>query len=309
MPSLVILGASGFLGRSIISSENFPIPIKAIARKIPKDADTDQKGVTWIASGSVNKSSLTKILTPDDVVINLIFTEDANKVDNFFLIDNIVDACLEANVKRLVHCSTAVVVGASKARRVDELTSCEPITGYEKTKWDLEQRVLTATSKGLDVAILRPTAILGPGGKNLQKLATSLKDGSHVINYLRASCFGKRPMHLVPVRNVTAALLHLATLPSKLKGDVFIISSDDDVNNNFKSIEEVLLKSLGMKPRKLPLIPIPEFILSIMLRLLGRSDTNFKRIYDCTKLFGTNYKPVDSVLNAVIEFGEAYNKE
>jgi nucleoside-diphosphate-sugar epimerase len=307
MASLVILGASGFLGKCLIAAGNLPMPIKAISRTTPSDVDIAQEGVTWIAVDILNIRALNEVLDAGDIVINLAFMSGASKFENICLIDNIIVACLNSKVARLVHCSTAVVVGATASSRVIESTTCKPLTPYEQTKWSLEQRVLESLSKGLDVGILRPTAVVGPGGKNLFKLARSLKSGNRVSNYFRASLYGKRHMHLVPVNNVVAALIHLAIFPRDLSGNIYILSSDDDYKNNFQDVEEILLQSLGQKPRYLPLLPLPKCLLSLLLRLLGRSDTNSIRIYDSSKLLSTNFKPIDSVMKAVIDFGDTFN--
>ena len=111
-------------------------------------------------------------------------------------------------------------------------------------------------------------------------------------------------MHLVPVRNVTAALLHLAALPAALNGNVYQVSSDDDPANTFQDIEEMLLRSLGLEPRKLPPFSLPPPVLTLALKLLGRSETDTTRLYDSTKLRATNFTPVDSLAEAVREFGE-----
>jgi nucleoside-diphosphate-sugar epimerase len=304
MSSLVILGASGFIGRALVVDGHSPLRIKAVARNIPVDVDIGRKSATWFEAELSSAASLDDLLTSGDVVINLAYETDADEVENIAVIDNIIDACLRTRVSRLLHCSTAVVVGSTRVSRVLESTPCSPLTPYERTKWAIEQRVLSALPRGLDVCILRPTAVVGPGGRNLLKLATSLMSDSPFTNYLRASLFGRRPMHLVPVRNVAAALLHLSALPAPSNGNIYTVSSDDDPNNNFHDIEEILLRSLGLHPRKLPLLPIPSGVLSLTLRLLGRSEPGVARIYDSGKLYGTGFKPIDSVANAVREFGE-----
>jgi nucleoside-diphosphate-sugar epimerase len=113
-------------------------------------------------------------------------------------------------------------------------------------------------------------------------------------------------MHLVPVRDVAAALLHLAFLPAALNGNVYQVSSDDDPDNNFRSVEETLRRALGLGPRRWPLLPLPRQVLALALWVLGRSETNLARIYDSTKLLSTAFVPVQPVAAAVREFGESF---
>jgi len=305
MPSLVILGASGFLGRAMIALRNHSFSVKAVARRIPSDIDIHIEGVTWYKADLLLSSSLDHVLENGDIVINLAYLKSENDADHLCMINNIINSCLQNNVRRLIHCSTAVVAGKTKESWVDEETVCFPVTPYERIKLNLEQCVLDATLMGLDVAILRPTAIVGPNGRNLIKLANSLINGSRLVNYFRASLFGRRKMHLVPVSSVAAAMVHLASSKVLLNGNIYIISSDDPLNN-FISVESILLNSLGLQPRKIPILPFPFLFLSILLKLKGCSDSTVGKVYDSTKLHATNFTAVDSLSETIKEFGENF---
>jgi nucleoside-diphosphate-sugar epimerase len=128
-------------------------------------------------------------------------------------------------------------------------------------------------------------------------------------NYLRACLFGRRNMHLVPVRDVVAAVLHVATMPAPLRGEVYIVSADADPANAFDRVEAELRLGLGLAARMLPVVRVPPGALGFLLRLLGRSETNLRRVYDSAKLRATGFVPVDSVAVAVREFGEQYGRE
>jgi nucleoside-diphosphate-sugar epimerase len=302
MSSLVVLGSSGFLGKAFLCNNNLIKPIKAIVRTIPANVDVSKNKVTWIEADLMDPSSLKSILSEGDVVINLAYISDSDRDKNINLINNIIEACIHSKVSRLIHCSTAVVVGQIAIHRVNELSPCNPVTVYEKTKLALEQCVLNASLRGLDVGILRPTAILGHGGKNLLKLAYSLTHGNKFSNYLKTCILGKMPMHLVPVRNVVSALLHLALSAKNLEGNIFIVSSDEDKDNNFQKVEEILLEELGLNKSLFPRIIFPVFLQVLFFKFINRNDINMYRTYDSTKLKNHGFQHVDSVNEAVRQF-------
>ena len=302
MSSLVVLGSSGFLGKALLCNNNLIKPIKAIVRTIPVNVDVCKNKVTWIEADLMSPSSLKVILSEGDVVINLAYIPDSDRDKNINLINNIIEACIHSKVSRLIHCSTAVVVGHTAISCVNELSPCNPLTMYEKTKLALEECVLNASLRGLDVGILRPTAILGQGGKNLLKLAYSLTHGNKFKNYLKTCILGNMPMHLVPVRNVVSALLHLALSTKKMDGNIFIVSSDEDKDNNFQKVEEILLEELGLNKNIIPQIIFPKFLQLLFFKFINRNDINMYRTYDSTKLKNHGFQHVDSVNEAVRQF-------
>jgi len=282
--------------------------VKAIVRSIPTNLDVDQKTVTWVEADLMNPSSLIGILSEGDIVINLAYIPDSDKLKNVTLINNIIEVCIRSKVSRLLHCSTAVVVGNTKTDRINELSPCKPSTLYEQTKLALEVCVLSASLRGLDVGILRPTAIVGYGGKNLLKLAYSLKYGNQFSNYFKTCVLGKMPMHLVPIRNVVEALLFLSLLDKQLDGNIFIVSADEDIDNNFQKVEEILLDELGLN-RVIPYLRFPRALQSLFFKVINRNDINMNRIYESKKLNDYGFKPVDSVNDAISQFSHSIKVE
>lgn len=306
MQSLVILGANGFLGNILIGRLGASIPIKAVIRDKSRTKKPEQKNVTWVEADILIPSSLNNIIQNGDVVINLAYIASGSDIKNLQLIDNIINACMNKKASRLLHCSTAVVVGSTLKTKITEDETCYPLSSYEKNKLMLEKSLLSIPSKILDVGILRPTAIIGPGGRNLLKFVKSYKDSTRFINYIRSCLFSYRPMHLVPVNDVADALIHLAFYPSNLNRNIFIISADDDINNNFNRVEKILMDSLGLKPYFIPVIPLPLFILSFLLWIKNRSATNMKRIYIYEKIRLTGFKRRDTLKKAIYEFSKNY---
>jgi nucleoside-diphosphate-sugar epimerase len=247
------------------------------------------------------------VLCPGDIVINLAYMSSGSDAENRAMMNNIVEACVSSRVVRLVHCSTAVVAGVAAQSRIFESTQCFPRLPYERTKWALEQTALSAVPRGLDVVVVRPTEIVGRGSGNLVKLARSLQRDNRIVSYLRASVLANRPMHLVPVRNVVTALIHVAMLAGPMNGNIYHICADEDPDNKFTIIEQVLSRALGLPARRVPLLPVPRKMLSLLSGLLGQSALGSPRIYDSHKLLDTGFAPIDSVASAVRDFGENYH--
>ena len=75
----------------------------------------------------------------------------------------LADACAKARILRLVHVSTAVVVGDSASSVIDEKTPCDPATAYELAKFQVERLLMEKARDAFELVILRPTAVFGPG--------------------------------------------------------------------------------------------------------------------------------------------------
>jgi dihydroflavonol-4-reductase len=81
---------------------------------------------------------------------------------------NVVEACLSAGVRRLVHFSSIQALSASQATKaLDESSDLVPSDdrthgSYDRAKAEAERLVLAAAGHGLDAVVLNPTAVLGP---------------------------------------------------------------------------------------------------------------------------------------------------
>lgn len=304
--ALVVLGARGFLGRHLLAAATEGgLPVKAITRQ-PVPPATDGSA-DWLSVAPGGAASLAAVIAAGDIVVNLAFA--GGEQENLALVNGLLEACNKQRASCLVHCSTAMVVGVSDEFRITEETPCKPQGQYERIKWALEQQVILARRHGLRTIIVRPTAIVGPEGVNLRSLARSLLSNSAPWNYARACLFGNRPMHLVPVATVAAAILHLAAKSDRCADETFIVAADDDPDNRFPAIERLLTTSLGLSARKRPIFPVPRMLLSSALRWRGRSDPALERVYSSDKLRASGFVPAVTVAEAVTAFGNWYRRQ
>ena len=270
-----IIGASGFIGHHLLSllAEKDNLEIRVLVYR-QKPHISERGNVRLVEGSLLHPETLEQLLEPGCLVINLVYLAAGTAQENLDAMDNLARACANRGIKRLVHCSTAVVVGELVADIVDEGSPCRPRTAYEQTKLAMESRLLSHASRRFEVAILRPTAVFGARGKNLIKLADSLTKGNQLINYLKSCIFRNRSLNLVCVDNVVAALVFLGETERNVDGEVFIISDDNAARNNYRDVENMLIQKLSLKAYPVPRIPVPVFILGLLLKLAGRPQSH-----------------------------------
>jgi nucleoside-diphosphate-sugar epimerase len=297
---IVVFGAAGFIGQHLlreVDGDTVSPVILSINERIPAEYD-DRK---WLVADLRVPRSVHAILVPGDTVVNLAYSEAATSEENMAMVHHLAEACRRANVAKLVHCSTAVVVGDNPSSMITEETECFPVTPYEKTKHQIEKLLMDSTSDDFKVYILRPTAVLGAGGRNLRKMLHDIEAGNRAINYMRSSLFGKRALNLVAVKDVVGALLHLS-MSTPCPSGVYICSADDDPDNRYDRVECIMRKLLGTQ-RGIRPIPIPEQLLTLTLRLSRSGSGRFaNRCYSTAKLLGAGYQRRASVAQAVREY-------
>lgn len=297
---IIVFGATGFIGQHLMREVDRDM-ITPVTRHLNKRSSAAHEDRHWLEADLLNPHSIDQILTPGSTVINVAYSGSASSEDNITMVENLVQACCRVKVARLVHCSTAVLVGENPSTTVSEHTKCLPVTPYEKTKYQMESLLLAKANNHFKIYILRPTAVIGPGGQNLRKLLVEIEAGNSVMNYIRSSFFGKRNLNLVAVKDVVGALMHLSTQSSFHSG-VYICSADDDPDNRYDKVEAIMRELLKKQQRIKP-IPLPKQILKVILRFSRSGAGRFaNRSYSSEKLFRTGFQRSESVSQAVREF-------
>lgn len=139
-----------------------------------------------------------------------------------------------------------------------------PSDAYARSKAAAEQQLLALMAEtGLEVVIVRPPLIYGPGVKaNVAKLLDTLARGVPLplggVRHNRRS--------LLAVENLLD-LLTLCIEAPQAAGAILLVSDDEDVST--AELLELLGEGLGKKAR---LIPIPAGWLEKFARLLGRAE-------------------------------------
>jgi nucleoside-diphosphate-sugar epimerase len=289
---IVVIGASGFIGKHLVSGA-LPAdePVRCLARDAGVLADVSAN-VEVIEGDMRDEAQIDRVLEPGATVINLAFDRTAPPADNLAAARVLARGCERARIARLLHLSTAVVVGANRDESIDEASRCEPVTPYESTKLAIED-VLRSEIENTELVIARPTAVFGAGGQNLVKLARETAGAGTLQRYLRACLQARRPMNLVSVETVCAAIVHLARRRDTYEREVFIVAEDDARSNNYRDVERALMAAFGRADYRWAPVRVPPVLERGVRRLAGRSGAASRRRYRADKLLGTGFvKPL-----------------
>ena len=144
----------------------------------PAAAALAQAGVALVR-GDVRDPAAVAAATADvDVVYHIAamyrqagLPDETYRAVNATAVREIIEAAARAGVTRVVHCSTVGVHGDIAHPPANEDAPLDPGDIYQVTKLEGEDLAREAgTRLGIDVTIVRPTGIYGPGDRRLLKL-------------------------------------------------------------------------------------------------------------------------------------------
>jgi len=168
---------------------------------------------------------------------------------------NVVNACLKNNIEKLCFVSSITALGASKTA-INENTPWQnktKPTAYSTSKYYSENEIWRGEAEGLNVVIVNPGVIIGPGNWN-EGSAALFRKVWEGLKYYTESTTG-----FIDVRDAAACMEKL--MNSSIKNEKFILVSE---NVSFKNVLCNIAKALE-KP--LPSIKANKFLIEIAWRL------------------------------------------
>ena len=184
---------------------------------------------------------------------------------NLYGTANLAQQAARAGVKRLVFVSSVKVNGeqTTEARPFAETDEPDPQDPYAVSKLQAEQVLQRISGEtGLEVVIVRPPLVYGPGVKgNFFRLLAAIDKG---IPLPLAGAHNLRS--LVYVGNLVDALIACATHPAAA-GQTYLVSDGEDVSTAM--LVENIAKALGRNSRS---FYFPPGLLRAASTLLGRAE-------------------------------------
>jgi len=175
----LVTGATGFTGGHLakhLVSRGYRV--RGLARDPSKAADLAVMGIE-IASGDLkDRRSLEGACLGADVVFHVAavyrqagIPASEYRAVNVEAVRSIVEAAASGGARRVVHCSTVGVHGDVEHPPANEEAPLRPGDVYQVTKLEGEQAAASAAATaGIELVIVRPSGIYGPGDRRLLRL-------------------------------------------------------------------------------------------------------------------------------------------
>jgi len=263
---IIVTGGTGLLGSHLLY-ELANQPGKVVALKRPSsdleevrrifsyysdEAEELFERIVWVNLDLLNRVDLEHVLHDADRIYHCAAVVSFQPGDRKQMISynvqstaNVVDSCMAAGVKKLVHVSSSSAIGRPPEGMLADETRIwarsKFSSGYSVSKFKSEMEVWRGIEEGLNAVIVNPTIILGAGFWN----RGSSSMFNRIYKGLRYSTTGVTGY--VGVQDVVNTMIHL--MNSDISGERFILNSE---NHSFLDIFRMIRGALwqyGSRPR------------------------------------------------------------
>lgn len=274
--NVLVTGASGFIGTRLLERLDLSL-VKALGRNLPANFPCSQ-----FYKQAINSStSYSEVLCNIDTVVHLaarvhVMNEFVvNPLEEYREVNsrgaaNLARQAAGAGVKRFVFVSSIKVNGEGTAlgKPFTSFNEKAPEDDYGISKAEAEEELFTiGRETGMEVVIVRPTLVYGPGVKaNFASLMNLVSKGIP----LPFGCITNNKRSLVSVVNLVDLIVTCIDHP-KAANQVFLVSDDHDVSTSEMVCE--MAKALGKSNR---MLPVPSWCYHLVGKLTGKTDVVYR---------------------------------
>ncbi|MDA2918470.1 SDR family oxidoreductase [Desulfobacterota bacterium AH_259_B03_O07] len=284
----LVTGATGFIGshiaRKLVEGGE---KVKILLRKTSRTLNIDDIDAERVYGDVLDTDSLKEALKGCEMLFHTAGFVSFRKADYQRMYDvnvkgtaNVLNAALEAGVKKAVYTSSQAAVGVDPSGGIaneDTPFTLEPLgIQYLNTKYYGEQEAFKAHEKGLPLVIVNPSVVIGPG--DLYLSSTGM-----ILRYCKKKFPGYMDgtMNLVDVDDVANG--HLRAAEKGRPGERYILGNR---NVTIKELFELLEAVTGIPRPKLKIPYIMALTSAFVVeRILGLSFPNYSSMdIDSVKL-------------------------
>jgi len=244
MARLVALtGATGFIGSSLLSTlVNSGTKVRALGRRTRDNSDRTE----WITGDLHSPHALTELVDGADIIIHCAGTVRGKSEQEFLSINNdgtanLLTACKEKSQQR-------------RFLLISSLAAREPELSWYAMSKSMAERTLNLHGKNMSKTVFRPTAVYGPGDREIRPLLRAMKSG-----LLPAPNIESR-ISLLHINDLVSAILRWINLSSTPDG---VYELDDGAANGYNWDAMAKLAREHWK-RSVLKIPIPVNLLNMI---------------------------------------------
>lgn len=237
---IVITGANGFIGKELIKflSEKKE-KIRCLVIEGENTTELKHYGAEIIYGDILNKNAVTNLVKDSRYIVHLAAVVTSNNPGRLYKVNvegtrNIVDACKENNIKRILFTSSIAAVA-------------KHLGTYGKSKMEAEKII---EESGLDYTILRPTLVYGRKGPEFNDLVSLIKK-LPIIPLIGGGKAKKHPVYLKDLAKLIVKILY----SKKSIHKTYEIGGAEKVS--FAALVDMICKEVGIKKIKLY---IPSFV-------------------------------------------------
>jgi UDP-glucose 4-epimerase len=290
-PTVLVTGASGFLGQSLVAALAAAGYGVRAATRLPTAFPPGVERV--LVPDFTEPIDWDPILREVNLVIHTAGLAHADSsqipIDRFDRINRVAtqelaSAAARAGVVQFVFISSVrAQVGASAHHVLREADEPQPTDRYGRSKLDAEGAVRTA---GVPFTIIRPVVIYGPAAKANIRLLTRLASLAVPLPF---AAFGNR-RSILGVDNLVSAILFALGHPATI-GETYLIADPDPIA--LRDLFGMLRRARGRRPG---LVYVPPAIFRLVFTMIGHrylwERIGDELVVDTSKFESLGWRPV-----------------
>ena len=268
---VLVTGATGFIGKNLVNKLidcHFQVSV-LVRRKIPNYHES----VDQFLIDPDNDSNLLNAFLDVHCVVHLAgiahMKKKNDELEGFLLVNrdltlNLARLAEEGGVKRFIFLSSIGVNGINSTKPFTEQDNVLPYDSYSISKYKAEIGLLDlAENSNMEVVIIRPPLVYGPGAPGSFELLTNWIRRSRPIPF---SAISNR-RSFVALDNLLDFILLCVDKDKSAKASnkVFLISDDEDISTS--DFLKRISKAYGVENQPLP---VPAALARLALELLNR---------------------------------------